>query len=161
MLKKLPLIAVVALFAAACDPDDEPFQIFVQPSLAELTGVWVGTAEITNPNDIGSNVNFGDQDRGFSFPVVIHLRADRTFTLTTANFPTSYDDDASRLCVGSWIREDATLQFFAVRTCRALPLTRMTIGRSLGARMTLEASTQTLANPLSGAVKVLFTLSRE
>jgi len=86
MFKKLPIIALVALMAAACEPED-PFQISEQPSDALLIGAWVGSGEITSPNDIGSNVNLGDQDRGFSFPVVINLRADRTFTLTTANFP--------------------------------------------------------------------------
>jgi hypothetical protein len=160
MFKKLPLIAVVALMAAACEEED-PFQIFEQPSNASLVGAWVGTAEITNPTDIGSNVNLGDQDRGFSFPVVINLRADRTFTLTTANFPTSYDDEFSRVCAGSWFRDNVTVQFFAVRTCRALPLTKLTIGRSLGANITLEASTQTLANPSIGEIKVRFVLSRE
>ena len=159
MFKKLPLIAAVALLAA-CEPED-PFQISEQPSNALLVGTWVGTAEITNPNDIGSNVNFGDQDRGFSFPVVLNLREDRTFTLTTANFPTSYDDEFSRICVGSWVRDNVTLQFFAVRTCRALPLTKLTLGRSLGANITLTAATQTLTNPSIGEIKVRFTLSRE
>ena len=160
MFKKLPLIAVVALSAAACEPED-PFMIFEEPTNAELVGVWVGSAEITNPNDIGANVNLGDQDRGFSFPVVIQLRADRTFTLTTANFPTSYEDEASRLCAGSWFRDNVTVQFFALRTCRALPLTKLTLGRSLGPNITLEASTQTLTNPSIGAIKVRFNLTRE
>ena len=160
MFKKLPIIALVALMAAACEPED-PFQISEQPSDALLIGAWVGSGEITNPNDIGSNVNLGEQDRGFSFPVVINLRADRTFTLTTANFPTSYDDEASRLCAGSWFRNSGTIEFFAVRTCRALPLTKLTIGRSLGPNITLEASTQTLIGPTSGAIKVRFILSRE
>ena len=159
MFKMLPLIAV-AVLVTACEPED-PFQIFQQPSNAELVGTWVGSAEITNPNDIGSNLNLGEQDRGFSFPVVINLRADRTFTLTTSNFPTSYEDEASRVCVGSWFRSNVTVEFFAVRTCRALPLTKLTMGRSIGLNITLEAATQTLTNPSIGAIKVRFNLSRE
>jgi hypothetical protein len=54
-----------------------------------------------------------------------------------------------------------TVEFFAVRTCRALPLTKLTMGRSIGLNITLEAATQTLTNPSIGAIKVRFNLSRE
>jgi hypothetical protein len=158
MFTKLSLVAA-AVLVAACDPNS-PYMIFEEPSFSQLEGVWVGREEITGAEDIGANVNLGDQDRGFSFPVTLHLREDQTFTLTTSGYSTSYDDEFARVCSGSFTRSGTNLQFFPARTCRALPLPSFTIGRTLGKAITLEASTGTSLFPTSGSIKVRFNLNR-
>ena len=153
-------LAAAVTLAAGCDSDQEEVLV-AQPGLIDLAkfeGAWVGQEEITVAEDIG----FGSQDRGFSFPVVLLLRSNRQFELITTNFPTSYDDEESRVCRGIYsVEDDATVQFFATSTCRALPLTKFQMGPLFPAGMTLEASTGRAAFSGPGTIKVRMRLARE
>jgi hypothetical protein len=105
-----------------------------------MAGVWVGTGEITTDDDLAWNTTYGDT-RGFSFPVVVQFDGEGHFMLQTANFPTSYNNEAARSCSGAFAKSNASLQFFPSELCRALPLTKFTIGRILPSGISLEART--------------------
>jgi hypothetical protein len=155
------LPAVVLLALAACD--DKPTHVFVEsPSQAHLSGVWTGVAEITTDDDLSWNTTYSD-NRGFSFPVVIQFGDDGIFRLSTANFSTSYDNEAARTCTGVYSKSNASLQFFPDELCRALPLTKFTIGRVLPGGITLEARTGSTLNPAASFVsmRVRFRLDPE
>ena len=158
MFTKLPLVAAAVLLLAACDADDA-IEIFNSSNNLALVGTWVGVEEITNPPDIGSNVNFGDNNRGFSFPVTLRLHADGTFDLITANFATSFDNENLRTCVGTWIRNGASIQFFSLTACRALPLSLYAIGTSGGRSMNLEANTGTSLISTAASIRVRINLN--
>lgn len=146
-MKHLALVILTAGALASCD--EVPDRVFFeQPTERQLTGgnqlvgVWVGTEEITTDEDISYNINFPGTN-GFSFPVVVLLEANGRFTLTTSNYPTSYDNDASRSCTGIFSHSNSTIQFFSQTTCRALPMTKYTLGRELSGGITFEARTNT------------------
>jgi hypothetical protein len=155
----LPALAVLALVAC----DDKPTHVFAEsPSQAQLDGVWTGVAEITTDDDLAWNTTYND-NRGFSFPVVIQFSGDGTFRLSTANFSTSYDNEAARTCGGVYSKSNSTLQFFPDELCRALPLTKFTIGRVLPSGITLEARTGSTLSPSASFVsmRVRFRLDPE
>jgi len=159
MFTKLPIVAAAVLVLAACDADD-PFPIMVaETSNLALVGTWVGVEEITTAPDIGSNVNFGDNNRGFSFPVSLTLRLDGTFNLTTANYPTSFDNENLRICTGTWVRNATSIQFFSFTACRALPLPLYAIGTSGLRTMNLEANTGTSLISTAASIRVRINLT--
>jgi len=156
---------IAAFFAATVvGCGDVPERVFFeQPSDAQLEGVWAGTEEITTDDDLASNGTYGNGGKGFSFPVVLQLDDRNRFSLWTSNFPTSYDDESDRSCSGVYTHSNATLRFFPSEQCRALPLSRFTIGRELGGGISLEARTGNSLDPLAtyATVRVRFHLVRE
>jgi hypothetical protein len=137
-----PLLAVVV---AGCDVD--PTHVFFEsPTDANLVGNWSGIEEITTAEDNSPNVG-SPADRGFSFPVVINLTSDGRFTLITAGYPTSFDNQSDRSCSGVYTRRANTVTFFPRESCRALPMTRYTVGRVLPSGITLNANTNSVGNP--------------
>lgn len=149
------LSALLVLALAACEAGDVPEGIvFLDPKAEELAGLWTGSEEITGTGDVASNFGRGDRNEaGFSFPVSLVLRVDRTFVLRSFNFPTSGNGEAERLCEGVFRARDRTLEFFPNTACRALPLNRYTIGRFFPDGLLLEARTGA-ALPVSGAEEV-------
>ena len=81
------------------------------------------------------------------------------FDLITAGYPTSFDNENLRTCVGSWTRNGTNIQFFALRACRVLPLPVYVIGRNLGRSVTFEATTGTALFPSAASIKVRFNLN--
>jgi hypothetical protein len=134
----LPVLAVSVVVAC----DDRPTHVFVEfPSFEQLTGTFVGTGEITNDTDISWNPTYG-QAGGFAFPVVIQFDGlNRTFVLRTANFSTSFNNEEDRICAGIFTKDSNTIEFFPNQLCRALPLTKFTIGRTLPDGLNLDART--------------------
>lgn len=161
-MKRFPILATLAATVlVACD--DKPTHVFIEaPSQAQLSGVWTGTGEITTDDDLAWNTTYGD-DRGFSFPVVIQFDGNGKFLLSTANFSTSYNNGSARTCSGVYSKSNATLQFFPGELCRALPLTRFTIGRTLPSGLSLEARTGSAINSSASFVnmRVRFRLDPE
>jgi hypothetical protein len=153
------ILPVLAVFTVACG--EEPTHVFIEfPSFEQLTGTFVGTAEITTNNDISWNTVFG-QAGGFAFPVVIQFDGvTRIFVLRTANFATSFNNEESRTCTGIFTKDNSTIEFFPDRLCRALPLTKFTIGRTLPDGITLEATTGAAINQSASFVdlRVRFNL---
>jgi hypothetical protein len=153
-MKQLFFAVAVAVAVTACGPvPDRVF--FEEPSKKNLTGVWSGTEEITTDDDITSNVNFpGTTQGGFDFPVVINFGTDGRFTLHTANFPTSYQYDEDRTCSGVYTHTNSTVQFFPSSLCRALPMTKFTLGRTLPSGISLEARTNTSGSAMASYASV-------
>ncbi len=163
MKRQLAALALGLIGWSACGPvPDRVF--FEEPSDRQLSGVWSGTEEITSDNDITPNINFpGPTAGGFSFPVVVSFDGQGRFTLWTSNFPTSYDNEADRTCGGVYTHANAVLQFFPSEQCRALPMSKYTVGRVLAGGITLEARTGTTADPMASyeSIHVRFNLKRE
>lgn len=146
----LTVLAVLTLVAC----DDRPTHVFGEsPTQAQLSGVWTGTGEITTDDDLAWNTTYND-NRGFNFPVVIQFDEDGSFVLHTANFATSYDNEAARTCSGVYSKSNATLNFFPGELCRALPLTKFTIGRTLPSGISLEARTGSTLSPSASYVNM-------
>ncbi|HUP90055.1 MAG TPA: hypothetical protein VM100_11910, partial [Longimicrobiales bacterium] len=126
-----------------------------------MVGVWAGTEEITTDEDIASNLNFPGTN-GFLFPVMIMLEGSGRFTLTTSNYPTSYNDLTRRTCTGLYTHANSTIQFYPAEACRVLPLSKYTIGRQLSGGLSFEArtNTSTLAYTYT-SVHVLFHLTKQ
>jgi len=161
-MKQISVAAVLCLAAAACGTKPDRI-IFEEPSGDRIVGVWSGVEEITTDNDITSNVAFpGTGAGGFSFPVIIEFQGSR-FTLTTSNFATSSADESARTCNGIFTRSGTSIQFFPAQQCRALPLNKYTVGRTLPEGMLLEARTNTSASSLASyaSIHVRFNLDRE
>lgn len=160
-MNQYPVAAALCLAVAACGP--RPDTIFPEePSDDVISGVWTGTEEITTENDITSNVTFPG-NAGFSFPVMIQFDGSNRFTLFTTNYATSPVDEAARSCSGVFTHRNNTLQFFPFEQCRALPMSKYTLGRTLPSGITLEARTNTSLSNLSSyaSVHVRFNLERE
>jgi hypothetical protein len=145
-----------AVLCAACEDTDDPVFIFEESAQLELVGVWAGMAEITTVQNAGTN--FGG---GFAFPVVLTLHADRRFELITANFSTSYDDESDRDCKGAYTVDLNSVRFFSEETCRALPLSRYSVGRVIPFGITLQASTANSLNQSNASIRVLMRLDRD
>ncbi|MGH7471519.1 MAG: hypothetical protein ACRENP_26505 [Longimicrobiales bacterium] len=145
-----------AALVAACEDTNDPVFIFEESAGFDLVGVWAGVAEITTAEKVGTN--FGG---GFTFPVVLSLRLDRRFELITANFPTSYFDESDRDCKGVYTVEGNSVRFFAEETCRALPLSRYSVGRVIPSGLTLSASTLNTVNQNNATIRVLMRLDRD
>lgn len=151
-------ITVVLLgVLAGCEPGSE--LIFGESNPGDVVGFWVGEEEITTAEDPGSGATLGQQ--GFSFPIALQLRSDGRFRLTTTNFPAEYGNEASRRCDGVYDRTGRSIEFFADRACRALPLARYTLGRTLPRGLTLNASTASLTAFSPATIRVRIRLSRE
>ncbi|MGQ0813096.1 MAG: hypothetical protein ACT4O1_01360 [Gemmatimonadota bacterium] len=162
-MKKFRILAVLAVLAVAACGDVPERVFFEQPAPVQLTGVWVGTEEITTDEDIASNSSYGEYGKGFSFPVVIDFDGRGRFTLFTGNFPTSYRNEADRTCSGVYTQTSHTLRLLPNEQCRALPLTRFTIGRILPGGISLEARTGSSMSSLASyaSVRVRFRLERD
>jgi hypothetical protein len=148
--------------AAGCGTKPDRI-IFEEPSSDRITGVWSGIEEITANDDITSNIAFpGTGAGGFSFPVIIQFDG-RNFTLITSGYATSSFDDRARTCSGVFTRSGTSIQFFPVQECRALPMNKFTVGRTLPNGMSLEARSNTTASALAtyANVHVRFNLDRE
>jgi hypothetical protein len=162
-MKKHILILAAAALCAACG--DVPNQVYLEePSDSRLSGAWSGVEEITTDNDITSNINFpGTTAGGFSFPVVILFDGTNRFTLLTSNFPTSYDNESDRSCTGIYARSGSMLSLYPGSQCRALPMFKYTIGRTLPDGISLEARTNTSGDPMASyaSVHVRFNLTQD
>ena len=161
-MKQLSILAACVTLAACGPVPDRVF--FEPPSDRQLSGVWSGTEEITTDNDITSNNNYpGTTAGGFSFPVVISFDGNGRFTLYTANFPTSYRYEEERTCTGVYTHANSVLQLYSGTQCRALPVSKYMLGRSLPSGIRLEARTNTSGDPMASyaSVHVIFTLTRE
>ena len=152
---------IIAGILAGCG--EVPTVYREQPATSLISGVWTGTEEITTDNDITSNVNYpGTTAGGFSFPVVVQFGSDGRFSLVTANFPTSYRYDEDRSCSGVYTRTSSSITLVPTALCRALPMSKYTIGRTLYNGMTLEARTNTSGDPMANyaSVHVMFNLQK-
>ena len=114
-----------------------------------------------NSEGVGSSGVTGPS-RGYSFPVVLTLRADGTFRLFTANLPVSYFSDEDRDCEGVFTRRNSSVQFFPDEACRALPLSSYAVGRVLPFGLTLQASTANTGQYSAASIgKVQLRLDRD
>jgi hypothetical protein len=162
-MRKLSLCTLVlaTLFTASCDEDpNDPVFIYQEGARLDLVGIWSGIEEITSAEDPGFNLGVGNE-RGYTFPVVLRLHVGRTFELTTVNFPTSFDDDFDRTCVGTWVPDVTSVHFFPESTCRALPLSRYSVGRVLPFGITLQASTADSFGQNNASIRVRLRLDRD
>ena len=141
-------IALAALTLAACEVGEPTHVFFEQPSDNKLEGTFAGKEEIRTMQD----------NSAFNFPVLLNLQENGLFTLFTTNYPASYDDERDRTCSGAYTRQGNTLTFFPARACRALPLTKFTLGRVLPDGVTLEARSP---NPSFVNIRVFFWLERD
>lgn len=159
MKRKLAIIGTMAAIMGmtGCEPVDEVV-VFDEPTHELLEGRWSGMTEITSADDIGTDRS--NNGRGFVFPVVLDLRKGGRFTLVTSNYPASYTDDASRTCQGTWQRSGQTLELFSFEACRALPVARYTMGRTLPDGLTLEASTRSAPTYTPANIRVSIRLER-
>ncbi len=151
-----------ALLFAACDVD--PTHVFFQgPTDANLIGTWSGMEEITTAEDNAGNVG-SPADRGFAFPIVLNLDSNGRFTLFTSGYPTSFENQEDRSCSGVYTRSDSrSISFLPNSTCRALPMTRFTIGRVAPDGITLEARSTAVNNPAANylTMRVFIRLDRD
>lgn len=146
-MKHLPILALMAMALPACG--DEPTHVFFgEPSDSRLEGSWAGKEEIRTMQD----------NNAFSFPVLLQLDDDGRFTLFTTNYPASYDNEMDRTCSGAYTRSGNSVAFFPSEACRALPLTKFTLGRVLPDGVTLEARSP---NPSYASIRVFFWLERD
>lgn len=160
-MKRLPVIAVLCgVVLATCGPVPEHV-FFQEPSRAQLSGVWTGVEEITTDEDIASNINFPGTN-GFSFPVVIQFDGNGRFTLITSNYPVSYINDAARSCSGVYTQTNSSIAFYPSEVCRALPMSKYTMGRELSGGISFEARTNTSGSPMANyaSVHVRFHLKK-
>jgi hypothetical protein len=162
-MKKQIAVGILAALLGACG--DVPTQVYLeQPSDNGLAGAWSGIEEITTDNDITSNINFpGTTAGGFSFPVVILFDGHGQFTLLTSNYPTSYQNEEDRSCRGVYTRSGSSLSLYPASQCRALPMYKYVLGRTLPDGITLEARTNTSGDPMASyaSVHVRFNLTPE
>lgn len=155
MRRNLAIFGTMAcILSLACEPVNEVV-VFEEPTQEQLEGRWSGTTEITAANDIGST------GRGIVFPVVLDLRKGGRFNLVTSNYPTSYTDESLRTCEGTWVRRGAMLELFSFEACRALPVSRYAVGRTLPDGLTLDASTQTAPTYTPASIRVSIRLVRD
>jgi hypothetical protein len=161
-MKRFPWFLPIAALMAACDVD--PDAVFFQsPSDANLVGSWTGTEEITTAEDNSGNVG-SPADRGHQFPIVLNLDATGRFTLFTSGYPTSFERPEDRSCSGTYARSDSrSISFFPNESCRALPMTKFTIGRTLPDGITLEAKSLAVNNPAASylTMRVFIRLDRD
>ena len=147
-MKHLQILAVFAMGLAAAACGEEPTHVFwAEPSDSRLVGTWTGVEEIRTMQD----------NNAFSFPILLNLDDDNRFTLFTAHYPASYDNESDRTCSGAYVRSGNTLTFFPAHSCRALPLTKFTMGRVLPGGVTLEAR----SNSSYASIRVLIRLERD
>lgn len=160
-MKRIFSLMLVAGLVAC---EDKPTHVFFEsPSDENLVGTWVGTIEITTTNDVGYNYG-SPADRGFNFPVVIDLNDHGGFTLITSGYPTSFDNGSDRTCRGAYTRIDSrSLSFFPAAACRALPMTKYTIGRVAPDGITLTANANVVGNPSASylPMRVFMRLERD
>ncbi|HEX6558847.1 MAG TPA: hypothetical protein VF021_05275 [Longimicrobiales bacterium] len=162
-MNQFSVAAALCLAVAACGPRPDTI-FFEEPSDSHLVGSWSGFEEITTDNDITSNINFpGPAAGGFSFPVMIRFDDASHFTLFTSNYPTSAVDESARSCSGVYTHTNAAVHFFPAQECRALPMSKFALGRTLPAGISLEARTNMSASALASyaSVHVRFNLERE
>ncbi|HET9440680.1 MAG TPA: hypothetical protein VFO52_10940 [Longimicrobiales bacterium] len=153
---------LAALAVAGCD--DVPTHVFFnQPSSENLVGTWSGVEEITTAEDIGGSNVGSPADRGFTFPVLMNFEHNGRFTLITSGYSTSFDDESDRTCWGSYTRSSHTISLFPFESCRALPLTRYTLGSVLPNGITLQAHSTAVNNPSASylTMRVFIRLERD
>jgi len=162
VMRRFQLALLVAGLTAACD--DEPNLFFFQsPTDANLVGSWSGFEEITTAEDISGNVG-SPADRGFQFPIALNMDGNGRFSLFTSGYPTSFDDPSDRTCSGIYTRTDSrSITFFPSESCRALPMTKFTIGRVAPSGITLEARSTAVNNPAASylTMRVFIRLDRD
>ena len=161
-MKRFPTILVALALAPACDADPNLFT-FQTPSDASLVGSWSGFEEITTAEDNAGNVG-SPADRGYSFPVVLNLDNNGRFTLVTSGYPTSFSNPDDRSCTGVYTRTDSrSIAFFPDESCRALPMSKYTIGRVAPAGITLESRSTAVNNPAANylTMRVFFRLDSD
>lgn len=129
-------MAVVLLVGlSGCDDGDHPDGwVFLGPTPKELEGVWTGEALIAATTSDGTVV---DRD-GFRFPVSLDLHANQHFVLRTFGFPVSGHPE-DRTCAGIFRVTSQQLEFFPNTSCRALPVSRFTIGSFAPNGLTLRS----------------------
>jgi len=158
-------VLLTAALAAGCDGEnrfaDGPF--IDLDARVELAGFWTGAIEITQRGDQVPNMRAGDtHENGFSFPVALLIRPDRTFVLWSYHFPVGQDD---RVCTGVYQADRRTVQFFTDRLCRSLPFSRYTVGRSFPDGLLLESRTGVplvgSAEPRAGDIRVRIRVDRD
>jgi hypothetical protein len=161
-MKRSHLVLLAAVLTGACDVD--PSHVFFQgPTDANLVGSWSGFEEITTAEDNSGNVG-SPADRGFQFPVALTLDGNGGFTLFTSGYPTSFEDPDDRSCSGLYTRTDSrSITFFPHESCRALPMTKFTIGRVAPSGITLEARSTAVNNPAANylTMRVFIRLDRD
>ena len=152
-MKHLTVIAGMALALAACDVEAGRVTFGDIPADTRLEGVWSGMTQISTAQD----------NSAFSFPVVLQLDRSDRFTLITANYPAAYDDQWDRTCSGIYTRSGNTITFYPRYSCRALPLSRYTLGRTLPDGITMEANTNDIPSSMGNyaSIRVLMQLERE
>lgn len=162
---KLAAFLATAVLLGACG--EVPDRVMIEdPSDNRLTsdgyvGTWAGTEEITTDEDIASNRNYPGTN-GYLFPVVVQLDGSGRFTLITSNYPTSYTDQSARICSGVYTHANSVIQFYPGEACRALPLTKYTIGRELSGGISFEARTNTSTAAYTyTSVHILFHLTKQ
>jgi hypothetical protein len=161
-MKRTLSAVAAAVVLAGCGP--EPTHVFFgEPSESNLVGSWAGVEEITTAQDNASNIGYSDSDRGFSFPVVINFEPNGRFTLFTSGYPASYTNDADRTCSGAYTRNSTTISFFPASSCRALPMNKFNIGRTLPSGVTLEARSNVVGNASASylSMRVFIKLARD
>jgi hypothetical protein len=153
------LSPAVLLLGVLCACDSDMHLAYADPRPDSLFGQWIGLAEITTQENLGSGPTLGP--RGFSFPIALTFFRDHTFRLHTVNFPALYHDENSRICEGVYSRTSLNIEFFADRACRALPLTKFQVGRVLPSGITLQASTANVPMYTPASIRVHLRLDRE
>jgi hypothetical protein len=155
MRRSITVVWLGVLFASC----DQPSELVVGNAVpADVVGLWVGQEDITTAEDPGSGNNMGSL--GFTFPVALHLQEDGRFRLTTTNFATRFDNEAARTCDGIYTRRGGTIEFFANRACRALPLSRFSMGRVLPRGLHLNATTARQGSS-PASIRVIIRVNRE
>jgi hypothetical protein len=161
-MKRFHYLLPAAALIAACEVD--PTHVFFQsPSDANLVGSWTGMEEITTAEDNAGNVG-SPADRGFSFPIVLNLDGSGRFTLFTSGYPTPFDNPEDRSCGGVYTRTDSrSITFFPDAACRALPMSKFTLGRVAPTGITLEARSTAVNNPAANylTMRVFIRLDRD
>ena len=151
-------VVLLGVVLSACEEGTTEL-VIGNASPADVVGFWVGQEDITTEEDPGAGNLLGTL--GFTFPVALQLQSDGRFHLTTTNFPTRLDNEAARTCEGTYTRRGGSIQFFANRACRALPLSRFTLGRTLPRGLNLDASTASVASSGPASIRVRIRVNRE
>lgn len=151
---------LLALGVAGCEEGADTAPLVVVPRGGDLVGMWTGTEEVTGATDVVSGVDGGIEE-GVKFRVALRLRSDRAFRLWVSNFPVAGQTE-SRVCEGVYDLDGNILEFFPESVCRALPLSRFSIGRAFPDELTLDARTnRTTRTSTTGSVRVFMRLERD
>jgi hypothetical protein len=155
---------IIAASLSACDIDS--VNVFPEDQIPSpdfnLVGTWTGFEEISTVQDIATNTG-SPADRGYNFPIVVTLQADNRFTLFTSGYPTSFENEFERTCIGIYTQQNRTISFFPNESCRALPMTKYVLGAAVPNAITLSANSNSVGNPAANylTMRVFMRLERE